>query len=48
MEESAEAVRGRKNTRASTIWKIVAAVVTILFVMLLMWVGSRLVWFGAG
>ena len=48
MEESAEAVRGRENTRASTKWKIVAAVVTILFVMLLLWVGSRLVWLGAG
>jgi hypothetical protein len=48
MEESAGAVRGRKNTRASTIWKIVAAVVTVLFVMLLLWVGSRLVWLGAG
>ena len=48
MEESAEAVRGRENTRASTIWKIVAAVVTILFLMLLLWVGSRLVWLGAG
>jgi len=26
----------------------VAAVVTILFLMLLLWVGSRLVWLGAG
>ena len=48
MEESAEAARGRENTRTSTIWKIVAAIVTILFVMLLLWVGSRLVWLGAG
>jgi hypothetical protein len=48
MGESADAVRGPEGTRASTIWKIVAAVVTILFVMLLLWVGSRLVWFGAG
>lgn len=48
MEEGAEAVRGRENTRARTLWKIVAAVVTIIFVMLLLWVGSRLVWLGAG
>jgi hypothetical protein len=47
-EESAEIERGGENTRVSTIWKIVAAVVTALFVMLLLWVGSRLVWLGAG
>jgi len=48
MEEGSEAVRGLENSRASTIWKIVAAVVTMIFVMLLLWVGSRLVWLGAG
>jgi len=48
MEESADAVRGRENSRAGTLWKIVAAIVAILFVLMLLWIGSKLAWLGAG
>jgi hypothetical protein len=48
MEETADAIRERENVRASALWKIVAAIVIALFVLVLLMVGSRLVWLGSG
>lgn len=48
MEETADAIRERENVRASALWKTVAAIVIALFVLVLLMVGSRLVWLGSG
>ncbi len=47
-EETADAIRESDNARTSAMWKIVAAVVIALFVLVLLVVGSRLVWLGSG
>jgi hypothetical protein len=47
-EETADAIRERKDARASAMWKIVAAIVIALFILVLLVVGSRLVWLGSG